>query len=75
MSGKARDNGEKFSMTGKLTLEDGKLYVLKDDDPVHCPIHNVTVRWGDLDGIQQLAVADNIDIDGDACILLPTGRP
>lgn len=53
-----------------ITLESGKKYEPKDDDPVHCPEHGVTVRWGDLTAIQQLAVAEGIDVDG-RCILLP----
>ena len=53
----------------KLKLEDGSRYVPKARHPVHCSIHDVTVRWGDLDGIQQLAVADGIDLEGDVCIL------
>jgi hypothetical protein len=63
------DQGNEFLLSGSLRMEDGKMYAPKDDDPVHCPDHNVTVRWGDLDGIQQLAVADGIDIAGDDCIL------
>lgn len=53
-----------------ITLEGGKKYEPKPDDPVHCAEHGVTVRWGDLDPIQQLAVAEGLDIDG-RCILLP----
>lgn len=53
-----------------LTLQGGKKYQPKDDDPVVCEEHGVTVRWGDLDAIQQLAVAEGLDVDG-RCILLP----
>ncbi len=58
-------------MSQRVRLEGIKKPVTpKDDAPVHCEDHNVTVRWGDLDPIQQLAVASGIDIEGD-CILLP----
>ena len=53
-----------------IRLQNGKDYEPKDDDPVHCDLHNVTVRWGDLTPIQQLAVEEGIDIDTE-CILLP----
>lgn len=53
----------------KVKLESGKKYEPKDDDPVHCELHDVTVKWKDLDGIQQLAVADGLDIAGPVCIL------
>lgn len=54
-----------------VTLEGGKKYEPKPNDPVHCELHNVTVRWADLSPIQQLAVEDGLDVDGDRCILLP----
>ncbi len=38
----------------KIKLEDGTRYKPKADDSVVCEDHNVTVRWGDLDAIQQL---------------------
>ncbi len=64
------DNGEKFAMDGMLRCEDGKKMSPKASDPVHCADHNVTVRWGDLSPIQQIAVAAGLDVDGQ-CILLP----
>lgn len=51
-----------------VTLEGGKKYEPKDDDPVHCEDHNVTVRWGDLGAIQRLAVEAGLDTT-DHCIL------
>ncbi len=55
----------------KIKLEDGTRYKPKADDSVVCEDHNVTVRWGDLDAIQQLAVSEGIDTVKDSrCILL-----
>lgn len=54
-----------------VTLEGGKTYEPKPDDPVHCDLHDVTVRWRDLTPIQQLAVEEGLDVEGDRCILLP----
>lgn len=57
----------------KLKLENGKSYTPKDSDPIRCELHDVTVKWGDLTPIQQLAVEANLDIDG-PCILLPENK-
>jgi hypothetical protein len=57
-----------------LTLENGDLYYPDEDSVIHCPDHDVSVRWGDLDGIQRLAVAEGIDIDGEVCILCKTKK-
>lgn len=53
-----------------VKLENGETYEPKPDDPVCCEEHGVTVKWGDLNAIQQLAVAEGLDVDG-RCILLP----
>lgn len=53
-----------------ITLEGGKEYEPKPDDPVYCEEHGVTVLWGDLSSIQKAAVAEGLDVDG-RCILLP----
>ena len=53
----------------RLKMEDGTRYTPKDDDPVVCDDHKITVRWGDLTPIQQLAVSEGLDIAGDQCIL------
>lgn len=58
----------------RLKLANGKSYTPKGDDPVHCEQHNVTVRWKDLDPIQQLAVREGIDVEEGACILLSEDR-
>jgi len=56
-----------------VKLEGGKDYHPKDTDPVHCELHNLTVSWGDLDAIQQLAVEEGLDtIETLPCLLLPT---
>ncbi len=67
------DNGEKFVMDGMLRFDGGKKLSPKATDPVHCADHNVTVQWGDLSLIQQIAVAAGLDVDGE-CILLPQSR-
>ena len=57
----------------RVTLETGQKIAPKDDAEVKCDLHDVTVRWGDLSAIQQLAVAEGLDVDG-PCILLPSSR-
>ena len=57
----------------KVTLEGGKKYQPKPDDPVTCEDHGVTVLWKDLDAIQKLAVSESIDTDS-RCILLPRSK-
>ena len=57
----------------RVTLENGRKIEPKDDAEVKCDLHGVTVRWGDLSAIQQLAVAEGLDVDG-PCILLPNSR-
>ena len=56
----------------KIKLEgEKKRYTPKDSDPIHCPSHNVTVTWGELDPIQQLAVSEGLDtLDDLPCIML-----
>ena len=53
-----------------VTLETGETLEPADNAPVYCELHGVTVAWGDLTPIQQLAVAEGIDIEGGICILL-----
>ena len=58
-----------------VTLEGGKRYTPKPADPVHCEIHDVTVRWDKLDPIQQLAVEEGLDtVDTLPCILLQSRK-
>jgi len=59
----------------KIKLADGGTYTPKDSDPVTCDIHGVSVKWGELCPMQQLAVSEGLDVDGPDCILLPKGNP
>ena len=59
--------------TMRVTLESGQKIEPKHDAEVKCDLHGVTVRWGDLSAIQQLAVAEGLDVEG-PCILLPNSR-
>lgn len=58
-----------------ITLENGDKITPKDTDPVHCDTHDLTVHWGDLDAIQQLAVEEGLDTVEDLpCILTHTTK-
>lgn len=61
-------------MSGKVRLENGKLYSPKDSDPVDCPVHDFHTTWGALDPIQQLAIAEGLDTTKNMpCIMAPRG--
>lgn len=58
-----------------LKFESGESFEPTDDTPITCKTHGITVKWGDLDGIQQLAVEDGIDtLDDMPCLLDPSRR-
>ena len=56
----------------KIKMEDGTRYTPKDSDEVKCEAHGVVTTWGALDGIQQLAVLENIcTVPECECLLTP----
>ena len=63
-----------MEMTVAIRLEGRrKPYVPKDTDEVRCEVHGVVTTWGQLDGIQRLALEDGIDTDKDLpCLLAPS---
>lgn len=49
-----------------------KIYKPKDTDEVRCDAHGIVTTWGDLNAIQQLAVAEGLDTTDDLpCLLAP----
>ena len=54
----------------RLKCEDGGTVKVYDDSEVTCGIHGTVRRWADLDGIQQLAITENLcAMDDLPCIL------
>lgn len=58
----------------KLKLVNGESITPKKDSIVTCGIHNTTVKWGDLDAIQQEAVACGICTTEDCQCLMTRGH-
>ena len=55
-----------------IKMEDGTRYTSKDGDEVICETHGTVTTWGALDGIQQLAVSENICTSPELeCLLSP----
>lgn len=46
-----------------------KLLTKGDNSEIHCEMHNITKKWGDLSSITQLAILSGLDIEGPVCIM------
>ena len=61
----------KRHLRATLRAEDGGKIRVYDDTSCTCEIHNVTVLWGEMSPIAQLATEEGLDVDADLeCLML-----